>query len=425
MWYNDCMSNRLNNKRYFKRRASGRSGGLHPVIRFIVSAIGILLALGIIVLAAMITLEAVFKVDTPITPDGVIAHGLDKLNAGNLLICSPTPYVTPEPTPVPKPMDSFNGGEAEREIVLPNDMSYPWFGKPYCYGNKIICSAGKLVNGKSLMVSLLEYDIASETVKKLDIESKNGQLLNPVFNDSWLIYLDGNTSNGGGDICVIDLKSGSMTPTVIKTVYVCQPEFKLDGDYFTWLERTGTSKDKIFVCHIPSGETTVIRSFTQSGYGTSMPFIHNGKIIWADDDNIAHEGGRISSALKYVNISDGEIVDLLPDAYIHDPECNSNYYAWLDSAHAENASLYVYNGYDAPVVIDTGVVEFGVSDDYIAYGKNDAVWVYLFSDGSIYRITPEREAAQFLGVSGGYIMWMDVTSRDRDIIRYVALPELS
>ena len=271
MWYNDCMSNRLNNKRYFKRRASGRSGGLHPVIRFIVSAIGILLALGIIVLAAMITLEAVFKVDTPITPDGVIAHGLDKLNAGNLLICSPTPYVTPEPTPVPKPMDSFNGGEAEREIVLPNDMSYPWFGKPYCYGNKIICSAGKLVNGKSLMVSLLEYDIASETVKKLDIESKNGQLLNPVFNDSWLIYLDGNTSNGGGDICVIDLKSGSMAPTVIKTVYVCQPEFKLDGDYFTWLERTGTSKDKIFVCHIPSGETTVIRSFTQSGYGTSMP----------------------------------------------------------------------------------------------------------------------------------------------------------
>ena len=76
-------------------------------------------------------------------------------------------------------------------------------------------------------------------------------------------------------------------------------------------------------------------------------------------------------------------------------------------------------------MIDTGVVEFGVSDDYIAYGKNDAVWVYLFSDGSIYRITPEREAAQFLGVSGGYIMWMDVTSRDRDIIRYVALPELN
>lgn len=36
---------------------------------------------------------------------------------------------------------------------------------------------------------------------------------------------------------------------------------------------------------------------------------------------------------------------------------------------------------------------------------------------------PERENTQFLGVSGGYVMWMDVTSRERDIIKY-ALPPL-
>ena len=34
-----------------------------------------------------------------------------------------------------------------------------------------------------------------------------------------------------------------------------------------------------------------------------------------------------------------------------------------------------------------------------------------------------RENTQFLGVSGGYVMWMDVTSRERDIIKY-ALPPL-
>lgn len=114
---------------------------------------------------------------------------------------------------------------------------------------------------------------------------------------------------------------------------------------------------------------------------------------------------------------------MLPDVYIHDPQYNGNYYAWLGSSHDADASLYVYNSVDAPIVIDTGVVEFDISDKFIAYGKNEAVWVYLFSTGAIYRITPERESAQFLGTSNGYIMWMDVTSRERDIIRYVSLPE--
>ncbi len=424
MWYNHNMSKRFNNKKYFKRRGFGHGKkAWNPFVKFFVSALGILLALAIICIAAMITLEAVFNIDTPIKPDGVIANGLKGINADNLLICSPTPYITPEPTPAPHPMDSFDGGEAEREIVLPADISYPWFGSPYCCGNKIICSAGKVVDGKSLMCALIEYDVESEFVKELDIDSQNGQLLNPVFNERWLVYLDGNTKNGGGDICVIDLKSGSMTPIVVKEVFACQPEFKLDGDYFTWIERTGTIKDKVFVCHIPTMETTVLQTYTQSGYGASMPYMFGGRILWAADDNIAHEGGRVSSAIKYVDLSSGEISEMLPDVYVHDPEYNGSYYAWLGSPHDENSTLYVSNGVDAPVSIDTGVVEFGISEKFIAYGKNDAVWVYLFADGSIYRITPERESAQFLGTSGGYIMWMDVTSRERDIIRYVALPE--
>ena len=75
------------------------------------------------------------------------------------------------------------------------------------------------------------------------------------------------------------------------------------------------------------------------------------------------------------------------------------------------------------MLIDSGVAEFGISKDYIAYGKDEAVWVYIFASGQIYRITPERESTQFLGTSGGYIMWMDVTSRERDVIRYALLPE--
>ena len=70
-----------------------------------------------------------------------------------------------------------------------------------------------------------------------------------------------------------------------------------------------------------------------------------------------------------------------------------------------------------------GVVEFGIAENFVAYGKDEAVWIYVFENGKSYRLTPERENTQFLGVSGGYVMWMDVTSRERDIIKY-ALPPL-
>ena len=108
---------------------------------------------------------------------------------------------------------------------------------------------------------------------------------------------------------------------------------------------------------------------------------------------------------------------------MHDPEYNGTYYAWINANYSSDSGLYIYNGVDAPMLIDSGVVEFGISEDYIAYGKDEAVWVYIFASGQIYRITPERESTQFLGTSGGYIMWMDVTSRERDVIRYASLPE--
>ena len=76
-----------------------------------------------------------------------------------------------------------------------------------------------------------------------------------------------------------------------------------------------------------------------------------------------------------------------------------------------------------PVAAAEGVVEFGIAENFVAYGKDEAVWIYVFENGKSYRLTPERENTQFLGVSGGYVMWMDVTSRERDIIKY-ALPPL-
>lgn len=91
-----------------------------------------------------------------------------------------------------------------------------------------------------------------------------------------------------GDICALDLKNSSAEPKIIKKVYVGQPEIKLWDEYIAWTERTGSERDKIFVCHIPTEETTVVQYFNSSGYGASMPYFENGKLIWAGRTAHAH-----------------------------------------------------------------------------------------------------------------------------------------
>lgn len=419
------MRNKYNKKKIMTNRHHTRLSASNwgPVVKLLFSLLGVLVAAAILTFSTMFILEAVFSIDTPLSPDGVIGKIFDAVGIKQPLIVPATPYITPEPTPTPHPMEFFEGETEEQEVLFPTDMSYQWLASPYCSSGRIIFSAGKLINGKSLFCDLIRYDTSTGNMLKLNISSVNGQLLNPVFNDKYLVYVDGNAKDGGGDLCVVDLHSSSMKPAVIKKIYLGQPEIKLSGNYITWIERTGTSKDKIFICDLTTCETTVIYSFDASSYGTSMPSIYDTVICWAAEDNVPHDDGRGTSSIMYIDINGSSVSTYLPDTYVHDPEYNGSYFAWLDSPHGADANLYVSDGINAPVAIASGVIEFGIGSNFIAYGKDNAIYVYLFETGSSYRITPERETTQFLGVSDDLIMWMDVTSRERDIIRYIRLPK--
>ena len=58
----------------------------------------------------------------------------------------------------------------------------------------------------------------------------------------------------------------------------------------------------------------------------------------------------------------------------------------------------------------------------MVYSKAETIYVYVFEDAASYRITPEGEKAQFMGVSGDVAFWMDVTSRERDIMKFAPIP---
>ena len=166
-----------------KRRRSRFSASIWaPILKLAGCIAGVLAALGILTLLVMIVLEGVFKIDTPLRPDGFLGKAARLVKIELPLIESPTPYIPPEPTPTPHPMDLFIGEDEEKEIVFPAGMSYTWLSDPYCFNGEIICSAGKLVNGKALMCALLKYNISTGKVSELPIKARNDHLIYPFFN---------------------------------------------------------------------------------------------------------------------------------------------------------------------------------------------------------------------------------------------------
>ena len=394
---------RRNRRRIKRRRSSLSASNWGPVLALVGTVLGVLAAIALIVFVALPRLLPLIGIDyrAPFSP-------------------TPTPTPTPAPTPTPHPMSSFVPAEAQNEVVFDNSADYKWFGDPYFYDGVMALSAGKLVDSHAVMQDLYYYYPETRTAEQVPITLQNAHFMYPKFNDKWLIYLDARL-DGGGFLMAYDRTASNAKPVMIKEVYTGQPEPMLDGDYVAWIERTGTRMDKLFVCDLNTMETTTVNMFSSSVYGESLPSLRNGLLCWADAESAA--GTEMGTSVLYsIRLSSSTVRTYSPGAYVHDPECDGTYAVWLNSHHAPDSALYYSKNEGEAEKIAEGVVEFGLGSHFVAYSKDEAIWVYMFDNQRTYRISSDQEQAQFLGVSDDKVMWMDVTTRARDIVKFAAIP---
>lgn len=333
---------------------------------------------------------------------------------------TPPPTPTPIPTPTPHPMAYFDPVEDQIEVMFADYTEYRWFADPYFYEDKLIFSVGKMVDNNVLMTNLILYTPKTRVGEKLAYAPQNDHLLFPKMNAQWLVYFDAKL-NGGGNVMASDISQGYGNPVLIKEVFTGQPELMLDGNYLTWIERTGSRMDKLFVCDLTTRETAAVQMFNGSVYGQSLPSLRDGLLVWADAGDV-EDGEETTSTIYSIPITESTVSTYRPGTYVHDPEHYGGYMAWLDAHHSEDTRLYFTFERGEPMLIDEGVVEFGMGDGFVAYTKNETMWVYILDKKEAYRVTPEHEKALFLGVSDNKVIWMDVTSRERDIMKFAEIP---
>ncbi len=388
-----------------RRRRSLSASNWGPIIKLTAVILGFLALLYVILYIAVPKAAEFIGIDyrAPFTPEA-------------------TPAPTPKPTPTPHPMKTYDFAANSQELVFDGSSNYKWFTDPYFHDGRMIISAGKLASdGKNVAFSdMFFFNPEDRSAEKLPLSPQNFHFMYPKFNSKWLVYLDAKIDEGGA-IMAVDLTASPLKAVKVKDIYSGQPEPFLSDNYVAFTDRTGTTKDKLFVYDLTTMESTVVAMFTNSVYGQSKPFIADSTLIWAD--SATSSGSSDTSVLNYIYINSSTVKSVNTGTFVHDPECNRQYTAWLTEVHSRDTQLYGMNGFGGePFLIDSGVVEFGLGSDFVAYSRDEGIYVYMFNGGSIYRLTQDYEQAMFLGVSDDHVMWMDVTSRERDIVKFIEIP---
>ncbi len=403
------MHKRYRRARPKRRRSKLKATNAGPILALTATVLGILGVIALLIFVAVPKLLPLIgmEVNFPWVP-------------------TPTPAPTIKPTPTPHPATVLDPMELQREVVLDSaagSSEYAWFAEPCAYGDDLLFAGGHSVENNVVMDALFLLNMETGEQERLNLTLTNNQYVYPVINENWIVYLDAKTSAGGGGV-IRAYHRADGTIKEVKTVYTGQPRLVLDGDRLAWTERTGSRMDKLFVCDLNTLESVAVQTFNNTPYGMSMPSMKNGQLLYASDDpNFITAEGAETSGIYYVSLSTGKSSVYTPGTYVHDPLTNGKQWIWRDGLHGEGNALYLSESGGAAKRIAENIIDFGIGDTFAAYSIDEAIYVYFFGNGKTHQITPDtsRELAQLVDVCGDVIIWMDVTTYGRDIMKYARI----
>ena len=328
---------------------------------------------------------------------------------------SPSPVPTPRPSPTPqpgmeRPIYGVDLAQVQHEILV---GEYQYATDFSVFGDAILFAAGNYTqDGTAAFVRAILYDTKTKRASYMPLPLSYKSIRRVRMNERWIVYLDA-AASGGGQIRAYDRRTGE--DRILKTIHLGLPVLALWEDTVFWIERTGTSRDKLFGCDLLTGESVTLELFDSVDAGISALDAGGGKLVYVS----------APGTLKTLDLVTGESREDRFDLTVHDPKTDGRVTAFLTGYHGEDSDL-VYVGEDGQLVtVARGVEDYALADGAIVYGTLDRMYVYFMDDGATFALTRGKEKAMFLTGGGDLVVWMDVTWRDKDIIEYMHLNDFS
>lgn len=157
-------------------------------------------------------------------------------------------------------------------------------------------------------------------------------------------------------------------------------------------------------------------------------------VLWADTDKSQTEEQKKTeehSTIYWLELGEDAISDdngtlktqqFSPGTYVHDPLYNGQYFVWSDGNNSPKSKLYISKPNGTPLVIAEGITTYSLGDGFVAYGKNQQVWIYIIATGEYCRLSSGEEKGMLPGANGMTVVWYDKTEDSvADKLRYKVL----
>ena len=328
---------------------------------------------------------------------------------------SPSPLPTPRPSPTPqpgmeRPLYGLDLAQVQHEILV---GEYQYAADFSVFGDTVLFCAGNYTSdGTPAFVRAILYDTKTKRASYVPLALSYKSIRRLQMNERWIVYLDA-AAAGGGQIRAFDRQTGENK--ILKTVHLGLPTLALWQDTLFWIERTGSSRDKLFGCDLLSGESVTLEMFDSVDAGISALSAGGGKLVYVSEPG----------TLRTLDLVTGESREDRFGRTVHDPKTDGSLTAFLTGYHGEDTDLVCVGADGQLITVARGVEDFALADGAIVYGTLDRVYVYFPDDGATFALTRGKEKAMFLTAGGDLAVWMDVTWRDKDIIEYMHLNDFS
>ncbi len=331
---------------------------------------------------------------------------------------TPTPSFAPSFTPPPKQTLTAEDVAALSQVT---DIAHRSVNNPCVYLNEIAFSTGEEKKLNPPLKEIAIYDIMTQTTHILsNVDTRFDNLLSPKLNENWVAYLDVNTKGGGA---IWAYNRSKEQPFIVREYFYGMPKITLDGDYLAWITQTGPATDKLYLCHLPTNEVTVVQVFNDNPTALSGVHMANGELVYALPEGEAKEGIFNAQIVRMKLTTPTQKSTLTPSMYVFEPKTNGRDIVFLDLNRSPEANLMLCINGDMPQIIDKGVLNYDIGDGFVAYTKDESVYIYFIEDEFKATLNDQKLRGILASVWAKMVVWYDITDglNVRDVVKVASL----
>ncbi len=328
----------------------------------------------------------------------------------------PTPTPTPEATPTPAatPIAKAEMSDGAEELAIINKS----INDPYVFGREVVFSTGEATQVSPEINTIAIFNMDSgQTEAVTQITRKYASLFEPKINDKYIVYLDCKSEYGGA-VCGYDREANEMW--VMREYLFGKPKVSLAGEYALWTQQTGKGTDKVYLYHLPTRETVVLEEFVNTPFSVGASYMSEDAIVfvqpYGESQVVENSSASEDAEIRVIPLKPGgdlEHILFQPGMYAFEPMIKGENIVFLNTPRDHQSSLMLCtrtgDTYSAPAAIAEGVLNYCMGDGFVAYTKDEAVYIYYFADGSTGRLSPDGRRALLSSASGKDVVWYDVT----------------